>query len=230
MFRFLAFPVLLLTPEAPYTPLYALDAGAAFDGEAQYVECVSLIAEAPDLGRQGAQRWVGDGGGAPAIHCLAIADLAEGFPRLAAARLTDLADRADAGDALTRAMVLGEASLAWLDANDATLAIETVEDALARAPDYAPLKIIAAKAYAAAKSWRRAVEAVTEAESAGVATLEGRLIRARANKALGAHAEAAEDVVAALKLEPTNLDALVLRGELIQAGIEIKAHIRTTGE
>lgn len=211
----------LMTPEAPFLPAY-LD---RIEGTtARYADCVKLIADDLEIGRRAAEAWASEGGGAPALHCLAIADLAAGFPKLAALRLTGISERADAGDARARARLLAEAALAFLDAGDAQQAEESVTAAKALAPDLPELDFVAAKAYAAGGKWQAATDAVTAAEDAGLKAPEAYVIRARAHRALGKDFDAADDVVSALTLNPYDLDALVLRGELQQAGVEIEAY------
>ncbi len=226
--------VIALTPEAPYLARYLAEPVAATEGgrNPRHQECVRLLSENVDVGRIAAQQWVTEGGGAPAQHCLAIADLAAGFPRLAAVRLSSIADRADAGDGDDRARLAAQAALAWLDADDPALAGEAMTKARAFSPDLAELEIVAAKVYAAETRWQAAADAVTAAEKAGLATAETYVIRGRAHRALGRNLDAAEDVVRALNIDPFDLDALVLRGELRQAGVEIAAEQRdeTTAE
>lgn len=211
----------LLTPEAPFLPAY-LD--SAVGAGARHQECVRLVVEDIDEGRIGAQRWVSEGGGAPALHCLAIADLAAGYPKLAAIRLRELAERSDAGDETARARVLAESALAWLEAQEIKEAESAIEAAKARAPALPELDFVAAKLYAADERWQAAADAVTAAEEKGLKAAENYLIRARALRALGRDEDAADDVVAALTLDPFNVDALTLRGELQQAGVEIEAY------
>ena len=212
---------LLLTPEAPLMPAF-LD--RIESTSARYADCVQAIAGDLQTGRRAAERWATDGGGAPALHCLAIADLAAGFPKLAAVRLTEISERSDAGDARARARLLAEAALAWLDAGDPPQAEQSIAAARRLAPALPELDFVAAKAFAAGGKWQEAADAVGAAEDAGLKTPEAYLIRARAFRALGKNEEAAEDVVAALTLDPYDIDALTMRGELRQAGIEIEAY------
>jgi tetratricopeptide (TPR) repeat protein len=213
--------LLLLTPEAPLLPAFLQDGEGT---TARHQSCVAAVADDPATGRRAAERWASEGGGAPALHCLAIADLAAGYPKLAAIRLTETAERSDAGDATARARLLLEAALAWLDAGDPQQAEEAVAAARRRAPDLAEHDFVAAKAFAAGAKWQAAADAVTALERAGSLPAEAHVLRARALRALGRNEEAAQDVAAALNLDPANLDALVLRGELAQAGFAIDAY------
>jgi len=211
----------LLTPEAPFLPAYlAGDLGVG----AQHRACVRLVVDDLEEGRLGAQRWAGEGGGAPAQHCLAIADLAAGYPKLAALRLLDLAERPDAGDNSARARILAEAALAWLETGQIRDAEDAINAAKSRAPGLAELDFVAAKIYAADNRWQAAADAVSAAADKGVTAPETFVIRAKAYRALGRDADAAEDVVAALTLDPLNIDALTLRGDLQQAGVMIEAY------
>jgi tetratricopeptide (TPR) repeat protein len=211
----------LLTPEAPLLPAY-LDRIAGTSE--RHAECVRLIASDLPSGRRGAETWVSSGGGAPALHCLAIADLAAGFPKLAAIRLTETAERSDAGDQRARARLLAEAALAFAEAGDLREAEKSVVAAKKIAPVLPELDFVAAKIFAEGGKWKEAIDAATTAEKAGVTSVETYLIRARARKELGDNLKAADDVVAALTIDPYDIDALTLRGELIQAGIEIEAY------
>ena len=60
------------------------------------------------------------------------------------------------------------------------------------------------------------------AEAANFISAQTYVIRARAYIAFSDYESAAHDVVNALNIEPTNLDALVLRGEIQQSGVVIE--------
>ncbi len=216
--------IFFLTPEAPYLAPYLETSIEETGSNPRHADCIRLVASDLEIGRIAAQQWAVEGGGMAAQHCLAIADLAAGFPRLAAARLVDIAERKDVSDIATLARLWVQASLAWLDASDTAEAAAAIEKAIVLEPGNGDTKIIAAKVYSAAASWQSAEDAVTEAEKSGVVTPEGFIIRARARRALGRDMAAAEDVANALNLDPFNLDALVVRGELQQAGINIEAY------
>ncbi|MEK7264734.1 MAG: hypothetical protein AAB227_01425 [Pseudomonadota bacterium] len=217
----------LLTPEAPILPAY-LDRSEPTSE--RYADCVRLIAEDAASGRRAAEVWTSEGGGAPAMHCLAVSDLASGLPKLAAVRLTEISERADAGDGTARARLLAEAALAWLDARDYPQAEGSIAAAKRMAPGLPELDFVAAKVFAGAGKWQGAADAVSAAEEKGLKTPEAYLIRARANRALGKDMAAADDVIAALTLNPLDIEALTLRGELQQAGIEIEAYYGDDGK
>lgn len=189
---------------------------------ARYAQCIEALDDDIEAGRRIAQDWAISGGGAEARHCLALADLRAGYPKLAAARLEEIAERADAGDDFIRARILSQAAEAWLQADNVANAEAALEAAIELAPDAPELQFTAAKVYAAGGKWQAVFDAITAAEQAGVLSSEGYVLRARSRYQFGAFQEAAEDVVRALALNPRNIDALVLRGEIQQTGIEIE--------
>ena len=209
----------------------AANSVAAYEGvDPRYAECIERISNDLEIGRLAAQQWAEEGGGARASHCLAIADVAAGYAKLGAARLEAVSAKADAGDGETRARILAQAALVWMDAEELDLAEKALRGAMQYASDLAELQIIAAKVYASREEWQFAANAVTEAEAQGLKTAEAYIIRARSMRALAKDVEAAEDVVAALTLDPLNIDALTLRGELQQAGIAIEYYFSENAE
>jgi hypothetical protein len=211
--------VTILTPEAPL-----LQAPIPESVDPQYKECVALVKSDLEAGRAHATRWVNDGGGPPAHHCLAVAELAAGLPKVAAIRLEELASRSDTGDNLVRARILSQAALAWLQAEEPALAENAINAAFAAAPGAGELYLFAAMIYWAKGEAQATIDAIDAGERKSFTSIEGYVLRARAKHALLRHREAADDVVAALSIDPTNLDALVLRGELYQAGVDIEAY------
>lgn len=187
----------------------------------RYLDCVTLVENNAEIGRIAAQQWADAGGGAPAQHCLAIADLANDLPKLAAARLQTTADRADAGDDGERARIYSQAAEAWLIAEQPDEAEKAIDLAFGLAPDAVELLLIAAEIYEAQNRSQKVIDAVSAAETQGYGSVKGFVMRARAYYAFGDLYAAADDVVAALSSDPYNVDALVLRGNIQQAGIVI---------
>ena len=187
----------------------------------RYQECVALVEEDIAAGRRAAQQWVSEGGGSDARHCLALADLNAGFPKLAAARLEEIAQRKDGGDDFVRARVLAQAAEAWLKAEEVDQAERAVLEALSLVPDAAELQLTAAQVFAARAQWQNVINAVDAAEEAGIVSAETFVLRGRAYYSFGNYETAANDVVSALSIAPTNIDALLLRGDLQQTGIVI---------
>lgn len=196
----------------------------------QYEACVAGVRDDADAVRKRAERWLRDGGGAAALHCQAIGDLAAGLSSLAAGRLEDLAELADAGDDLVRARVLSQAAFAWLDAGEPQNAEAAVKRAFAYAPEGGELYITKGIVAVANEHYQDAINAITNAESEGFRSAAGFVARGRARVALAEYLVAADDVVAALALDPFNVDALVVRGELYRHGVEIDAFYTDTSQ
>ncbi len=192
----------------------------------RYDDCVALVQSDLEAGRAHAQRWTQEGGGAEAQHCLAIADMAAGFNKLAGARLEEAAERKDAGDDYMRARLLNQAALAWLEAGEIVNARRALNAAFTLVPDSGELQLTAAKLHAAEGQWSEAIAAVDAARQAGFVSAEAYVLRGRAHIAVGDYRAAAEDVVNALKLDPANIDAYTLRGEIQQTGIDINVAYR----
>ncbi len=218
----LSFIAAALAAQSPAEPSAAPSAAVPQEQlDPRYVDCVEFLKADLELGRIAAQQWVDEGGGAPARHCLAIADLEAGYPKLAALRLEEVAQRKDAGDDYVRARLYSQAAEAWLEAEETAHAEAALNKALALVPDSAELQLTAGEVYSAQERWQDAVEAVTIAEEGGFVSAKTYVIRGRARYILGAYERAAEDVVAALTIDPVNVDALVLRGDLARRGMSI---------
>jgi len=201
--------------------ILATTAATAHATDSHYLDCISLIGADIEIGRVAAQQWAATGAGADAQHCLALADIAAGFPKLGAARLEEIALHRDAGDDLVRTRLFLQAANAWLKANELEFAEAAIINAFNLTPDAGELFLTAAKIHAARLRWQDTIEAVTDAEKADFVSAEGYILRGRAHYALGDYEAAAQDVVNALSIDPTNISALTLRGDVQQTGIAI---------
>ena len=213
-----------------YAALATLALTKAIAQESRYHDCISLVEADLEIGRIAAQQWVSEGGGANARHCLAIADLKAGFPKLAAIRLEEVAERQDAGDDYMRARIYSQAAKAWLEAEEAGHAEDALKQAFQLTPDAGELHLTAAHVYAAQERWQSVIDSVGKAGEADFASAETYVLRGKAYAAFGNYQTAAEDVVNALTLDPVNVDALVLRGELQQAGVVIDVFYEASGK
>ena len=208
--------------------VFILSVAASLQSESigtRYDDCKALVIADIELGRRAAQQWVQEGGGWNARHCLALADLDAGYPKLAAVRLTEIAERKDAGDDYVRARLYLQASEAWLKAGETDGAEEALDAALTLVPDSGELQLLAAKVYGAQDDWQRVRNAVDKAEAEGFVSAPTYVLRGRAYYNFGAYEDAAYDVVNALNIDPTNVDALVLRGDIQLTGVTIDVSI-----
>ena len=192
----------------------------------RYLDCLLLIEEDIETGRRAAQLWAAEGGGVSAQHCLAMADIAAGFEKLGAARLETIAEREDAGDGPARGRLFAQAAEAWLEAGETSFAEAALAAAFEQAPVAADLHLTDANIRIAKKDWHGAIAAIGAAEEAGAVTADGFIDRGRARLAIGDTEGAAVDVVNALSIEPTNIDALTLRGDVQRAGVQIDVTLR----
>ena len=198
-----------------------LSASTPTEAPDRYLDCLLLVEQDIEMGRRAAQLWAAEGGGANAQHCLALADIAAGFVKLGAARLETIAKRNDAGDELAQARLYAQAADAWLEADETAFAAAAMTKAFALAPDAAELHLVDARVKAANDEWHHVIAAVSAAEKAGVASASGYVLRGRARLETGDTEGAATDTVNALQVDPTNIDALTLRGDVQRAGVQI---------
>ena len=183
-----------------------------------YQACITKVEKDAIAARSFALRWVSDGGGAPAVHCLAVADLALDQPRLAAARLAPLADKTALTDPSLAARLYLQTAQAWALGGDEALALKAMDAAYAMAPAATQVDLEAAPIYAELGRWGLVKRALDKAARTQALNADALVLRGRAKMTLADPAGAAEDVRAALNLQPDNIAGLVLRGELAQVG------------
>jgi len=188
------------------------------DARQRYATCVAGVEVDPEAAFEEAIGWRSLGGGAPARHCAALALLALGAEEEAASRLEALALRPDAGGADARAAILAQAANAWMLAEAPDAALESLAAALELAPNSSELHRDAARAHALKRDWAAAAHALNEALARDPRSSAAHALMARAKWELGEAEAAREHVRKALAFDPENLDALVVRGELRQAG------------
>lgn len=194
---------------------------------AQYHACVQRVNENPNKAFDQALEWRDSGGGAPAIHCSALALVALGKHAEAATRLEALA--ATPGGAGMAAELLAQAGNAWLLAGYPEQANAALGAALARLPNEtggkaspAPTDIPAdiltdilvdrARALAALADWPAAERDLTQALARDPERGDAYVFRASARRHQDKRALALEDLELALALDPTNANALLERG------------------
>lgn len=195
-----------------------------------YRACLDGLATDIDAGRQAARQWQEDGGGVAAAHCRIMGDLAAAAPKTAAIGLQALAGSDAAVNPARSALLYGQAAEIWLGLNLIDEADRALEQGLlltpAKGQTGGQLLLLRGRIEAARERWQATVDAITAAEAEGVISADGYVARGRAYKALSRNEDSAEDVVRALGLDAFHLDALVLRGELVQAGMTINTRYR----
>jgi tetratricopeptide (TPR) repeat protein len=187
-------------------------AAAPADDEARYDACMELRTESPARALEEARRWQDDGGGTLARHCEAMALLALGHKRDAAALLEELAYSLDGDEAGKQVDLMAQAGQAWLLAGDydKALAIQTL--ALDLAPDDPALLVDRAVTQAEAGRYESAVDDLNRADELAPDQPEILLYRATANRYLDRLDLALADVKRVLELKPDAPAALLERG------------------
>lgn len=190
---------------------------------AQYHACVQRVNENPNKAFDQALEWRDNGGGAPAIHCSALALVALGKHAEAATRLEALA--ATPGGAIMAAELLAQAGNAWLLAGYPEQANAALGAALARLPNEiggkaspahtvlsVDILVDRARALAAIADWPAAERDLTLALARAPERGEAYVFRASARRHQDKRALALEDLQRALALDPTSATALLERG------------------
>ncbi|WP_382436788.1 hypothetical protein [Glycocaulis abyssi] len=197
-------------------PVLAQEAGASFE-QAQYEACLSLINQDPEMAYEEGLAWRAQGGSWPAMHCIALSQVALGQYGIAARRLESNAEGAVVATDETRAIMFGQAGDAWLAANEPANA----QRAFRRGRDFASadagLALGVAEAAALQENWSAAENAASEALDLDPTLVRGWQIRAQARLELGNLDGAAADIAEALAGNDENIDALVLRGRIAEA-------------
>ncbi len=106
----------------------------AADTQDRYGNCVAMTKTTPKAAYALASQWRAQGGGPPAMHCQALALLAQEAPARAAGVL-DAASELLANQPATHADLLAQAGNAWLLANDPTRGLARLSAALTLMPE-----------------------------------------------------------------------------------------------
>lgn len=180
-------------------------------GSTRYERCLSLAHSNPSLAYDAATRW---NGGAPAIHCSAVALINLKRYTEAASRLDKLAHDKTNGTAPDRATLYDQAGNAWLLAKRAEKADASFSAGLMLAPGDPDLLSDRARAKALAKDWNAADQDLSMALARDPSNAEFFVLRASARHALGRKSDAHADLEQALHLKPNFAEALLERGNL----------------
>ena len=196
--------------------------GTGPDGavDPDYQACIAGIDQDPEEGRAAALRWITDGGGNAAMHCAALADLANDLPRVAARRLFAIGEETR-DDPTLAARVYAQSAQAWLAGGEPDKAVASLERAYDLMPDALELHLMAAPVFAGAERWAETKRVLDLAEGHASLNDNALILRAKARQQLDDLDGAARDTQRALNQNPENIDALILRGELVQAGYAI---------
>ena len=183
----------------------------------RYADCISKISTVPDEAYEDALIWRSEGGGALASHCVALSLFELGRQEQAASHLESLAGSSEGGDAAARAEFYAQAGNAWLAARYPVDARRAFTRGLALTPDDPDLLIDRARAAALMGEWRDADDDLTEAIALRSDDSFALRLRADAKLQLGELDAAASDADAAIALDPADVDARLIRGNILEA-------------
>ena len=176
-----------------------------------YEHCLDMLANDPTGAYAFADAWDATGGGAPALHCRALAQIALGDPGSGADQLEKAAAASQASDA-ARAAVLGQAVQAWLMADDPARGYDAASNALALSPDNPDLLIDRSIAAATMERYLDAIDDLDRALTLDPARVDALVFRAAAWRNESRLARAQQDIDRAVTLDPDNPEALLERG------------------
>ena len=180
-------------------------------------QCIELVDEDPEAAYEESLRWLGEGAVPPARHCNALAMIGLENYKEGAARLEELANAPDAGGTGDRALYLAQSGNAWLSAGYPDAAITTLTNALKLAPNDGDVHQDRAAAYLMKDEWEKAITDLDTSLEKNPNDIEALRFRARAFLNLDRLDRAEADMSKALLLDNTNIDTLVLRGDIREA-------------
>jgi tetratricopeptide (TPR) repeat protein len=183
-------------------------------GAGRYDRCLALIRKNAERANELALEWRNASGGAPAVHCSALALVAMKHYGEAALKLDQLGNAITTGNGAARALLLGQAGNAWLLASQPANALASFSAALALAPGDPDTLTDRARAKAMQKDWAGAEADLTLALQRSPANAEIYVLRSSARHAQGRKGEAMADVEQALRIRPNYPEALVERGAM----------------
>lgn len=182
--------------------------------------CEGLAKTNPDRAYEEGRAWVAESPVIEARYCLAAAAYALGRPQLAAEQLAEVARNLAGRGKGEQALAQADAGNAWLLAGDPARALEAFQNALAFTPEDPQLRIDRARAYAYQRDWRRSEEdlnAAVEALGPSALTLTLRAETRLQQNALELALRDAEQALALAVGEEETVEALLVRGRVIQA-------------
>ena len=203
--------LLALAPPASAQGLPPLE-NTSPDNQRRYIDCMTLARREPLRALPVAEKWMGEGGGLGARHCVAIAMFESGRYLPAASQLEAIARDMGSERPGLRAELYVQAGQAWMEAGQAENAAAAQSKALALKTDDPDLWIDRGLSYAAMKAWPRAINDFDRALDLRPKDVETIVLRAAAWRNAGDPAKALADAQYALRIAPDHSEALLERG------------------
>jgi tetratricopeptide (TPR) repeat protein len=199
----------------------AAQPGTAPDRETRFSQCVAQIDADPVEAYESGMAWSALTNELGGFRCAAMALVAQNRNEEGARRFESLAMGLPSESAALRAELFSQAGNAWLLARDAanarsafTRSIATMQGDREVMPD---LLIDRARAYAMEEDWRHAEEDLSNALDIRADDPLALRLRAYARMNQNAFDLAEADAQAAVALEPTNVDSLLMLGHAREA-------------
>ncbi len=198
-----------------------LAAAASPQGDAEqarhYRTCLAKAHSTPSAAYEEALIWQNEGGGAPALHCVAMALLGLRAYADGAEKLEALAYSPDISSQQLANAALVQAGEAWLQAGRPKDALRTLDQALQHDRGNVPALINHARALRALGKPQAASKDLDVVLKLQPQNLLARRLRAAVRLDSKDLQGAQADIDAALAVEPDNIDVLVLRGQIREA-------------
>jgi tetratricopeptide (TPR) repeat protein len=182
------------------------------DHQRRYTDCMRLARTEPLKAMPLAEKWIGEGGGLGARHCVAIAMFESGKFIQSATQLEAIARDMGQERPGLRAELYAQAGQGWLEAGQAESAAAAQSRALDLKSEDPDLWIDRGLSYAAMKAWPRAISDFDHALTLRAKDVDTLVLRAAAWRNAGNAGRALEDAQNALRLAPDHSEALLERG------------------
>lgn len=182
------------------------------DHQRRYTECMQLARTEPLKALPLAEKWIGEGGGLGARHCVAIAMFETGKFIQSANQIEAIARDMGQERPGVRAELYAQAGQGWMEAGQAENAAAAQSRALDLKPQDPDLWIDRGLSYAAMKAWPRAISDFDNALKLRGKDVDTLVLLAAAWRNAGNAGRALENAQVALKLAPDHSEALLERG------------------
>ena len=182
------------------------------DHQRRYAECMKLARGEPLKALPMAEKWMGEGGGLGARHCVALAMFQSGKYAQAAAQFEAMARDMGQERPGLRAELWAQAGQAWMEAGAAEKASQAQSRALELKTDDPDLWVDRGLSYAAMQAWPRAIGDFDRAIRLRQDDVEVLVLRAAAWRNARDPRRALEDANRALTIAPDHSEALLERG------------------
>lgn len=179
-----------------------------------YRTCILETQKNAEAGFEAAIAWRDEGGGPPALHCVALALFDMGQLDEAAKRLEELADKMPEASDTERASVLGQAGRVWLQLRELDRAHTVLSKSLSLDDNDPELWINRGEVLARSREFWDAIDDFSAALDRAPGHVDALIFRAAAYRLLDADDLARDDIDRVLDVVPEHPNALVELGAL----------------